>query len=349
MPEQGSLRILIVDDDPAMVTMMRQVILAEGLPAPAAVATGGDALALQEPFDIVLLDHHLPDAAGVDLLASLRSREGRPAVILVTGRGDETLAAAALRQGAEDYLIKDRSLSRLLPQVLERVRRTRALRSALAAAEADLVRVERLAAIGELSVTLHHEINNPLMSASVEVELLLEQTTDATARRSLESVRQALDRIRDVLKRVAELSEARTRSYVGDLAMIDINAPAPAAPAISRGDAVLWLTDDDLGRVIPLLLKQAGFAVERVSDAEALERNSARRSVSLVVLGQPTVGAAPLGGFQPPAERSYTLVALVQGDGSGERALGADHTIVLPFDPASFTAEVLGAMKRSGH
>jgi len=176
------------------------------------------------------LDHQLPDTTGLEVLANLRTREGRPSVILITGNGDESLAASALRQGADDYLIKDQSLPKLLPQVLERVRRTRALRNALAAAEEDLVRAERLAAIGQLNVTLHHEINNPLMSASAEIELMLERATDDGARASLESVRQSLGRIRDVLKRVGELQEARTRNYVGDVGMIDINAAPASGP-----------------------------------------------------------------------------------------------------------------------
>ena len=100
---------------------------------------------------------------------------------MITAHGNESLAAAALRLGAEDYLVKDASLAQLLPQVLERVRRIRAVREALAAAERDLVHAERLAAIGQLNVTLHHTINNPLMAASAEAELLLSDAAELYA------------------------------------------------------------------------------------------------------------------------------------------------------------------------
>lgn len=350
MPE-GALRVLIVDDDPAMDTLVRHLIKAQGLPEPRVVMTGREALALEDPFDIVLLDHQLPDCTGLDVLASLRARAGRPSVILITGNGDESLAAAALRQGADDYLIKDQSLPKLLPQVLERVRRTRALRDALAAAEADLVQAERLAAIGQLSVTLHHEINNPLMSASAEVELMLERTRDAGERQSLESVRQSLGRIRDVLKRVGELDEAKTRNYVGDVGMIDINpAPSRAARVISRGEALLLMDDEDLVRVVSLLLRHAGFTVRRAIDQESLGRDSGKLGVRLVVIGCAGFPAdLPLGGFSPPKGHLYTLVALVRGDGAAEGAAGANHTVTLPFDPGSFTEEILRAMARSDH
>ena len=341
------LRLLVVDDDPAMGTLVRHLLKAHGFPEPSVVMTGSEALALVDPCDIILLDHPLPDVTGLEVLASLRAREGRPSVILITGNGDESLAASALRQGADDYLIKDQSLPKLLPEVLERVRRTRALRDALAAAEEDLVRAERLAAIGQLSVTLHHEINNPLMSASAEVELLRERTDSPDERPSLESVRLSLDRIRDVLKRVGELDEAKTKHSVGGVGMIDIKAsPAPPARVISRGDALLLLNDEDLVRVVSLLLRHAGFTVRHTPDMETLSRESGKLGVRLVVIestGSP--GQHPLKDFSPPADHLYTLVALVRGDGAAERAAGAGHTVTLPFDPGSFTEEILRAVE----
>jgi CheY-like chemotaxis protein len=69
--------------------------------------TAGDALRrLPEGFDCVLLDHHLPDANGLELLADLRQDPRAPAVILLTGRGDEALAVEAMKRGAQDYLVK---------------------------------------------------------------------------------------------------------------------------------------------------------------------------------------------------------------------------------------------------
>ncbi len=84
---------------------------------------------------MVLLDHQLPDTTGLEVLEAIRRRPQPPAVILITAHGNESLAATALRRGADDYLAKDVSLTELLPQVLERVRRTRELRKALVAAE----------------------------------------------------------------------------------------------------------------------------------------------------------------------------------------------------------------------
>ncbi len=58
-------------------------------------------------FDVVLLDLSLPDADGIDCLASVQEHLGDTPVILVTGRGSESLAVEAMKTGAADYLSKN--------------------------------------------------------------------------------------------------------------------------------------------------------------------------------------------------------------------------------------------------
>jgi DNA-binding response OmpR family regulator len=345
MAEPGApRRVLLVDDDPAMVRLVRKILAASGFTSIEHAPTGRQALELLEGVDVVLLDHQLPDTTGLEVLEAIRTRPQPPAVILITAHGNESLAATALRRGADDYLAKDVSLSELLPQVLERVRRTRELRKALVAAERDLVRAERSAAIGEMTVTLHHEINNPLMGAFIHVELMLaDPSMDAEARReTLSSVRDALHRIRDIVRRIGDLREIRTKSYATGVQMVDLDDVGQAS-AVRRGQALVLVTDEDLARIVSLLLKHAGFEVVRAGDARDLLHRAAGGQASLVVAqgGTDAAGAHPLGGFVPPADRSYRVVALVSGDGTGAVAAGADHVVELPFDPGAFTAEVI--------
>jgi len=333
-----------VDDDPAMVRLVRKILAASGFVSIEHAPTGREALERLAGVDVVLLDHELPDTTGLEVLEAIRTRPQPPAVILITAHGNESLAATALRSGADDYLAKDVSLTELLPQVLERVRRTRELRKALVAAERDLVRAERLAAIGEMTVTLHHEINNPLMAAFAHVELMLaDPSMDADARQeTLSSVREALHRIRDIMRRIGDLREIRTKSYATGIRMVDLDDVGPA-PAVRRGQALVLVTDEDLARIVSLLLKHVGFEVVRAGDGPELARRAASGQASLVVTqaGTGAAGAHPLGGFVPPADRSYRVVALVPGNGTGAAAAGADHVVGLPFDPGAFTAEVI--------
>ncbi len=73
----------------------------------------------REPdIDLVLSDLRLPDGTGLDLLKSVRQREKAPAVVLVTGQGDQEVAVAALKAGAADYLVKQSDYLLRLPVVI---------------------------------------------------------------------------------------------------------------------------------------------------------------------------------------------------------------------------------------
>jgi DNA-binding response OmpR family regulator len=345
-----TMRVLVVDDDPTMVRLARGILRANGYTSVASVGSAREALEALAETDVVLLDHQLPDTSGLEVLDAIRARPNPPAVVMVTAHGNESLAAAALRRGADDYLAKDASLAELLPQVLERVRRTRELRKALVAAERDLVRAERLGAIGEMTVTLHHEINNPLMSAFADVQLLLAdpECSADTRRDTLRSVEGSLKRIRDIVRQIGDLRDVRTKQYVGGVEMIDLGAPAERGPVVHRGTALLCLSDEGLTRVVSLLLRHAGFAVERQETVAALQAAAGRLGVTLVVVagGTGAAGAHPLGGFDPPADRGYRVVALLSGEGTAAGAAGADHVVQLPFDPGTFTTDLIEASDR---
>lgn len=342
MTERANVPVLLIEDDATMARLLRHLLEMEGYGRIQHVWSGEQALIAAAEADIILLDHQLPDVRGMDLLPQLLSRPDPPSVVMVTGHGSESLAATALRLGAEDYLTKDHTLPELLPRILERVRRNRALRAALSDAEQELVRAERLAAVGELSVTMHHELNNPLMAAMAEVEMALaDETLPSHHREGLESARSALQRLAQRIRQAAEIRRAESTDYLDGLRMIDLNAGG-AGPAMFRGKAVVWHPDQRVRRVLALLLRNAGFSVERVEAPGELGAAASERGVTLVALAAGTDGEPPLGGFEPPPTRSYTLVAL--GADAGHRALGAgaDLVLALPFDPATVVGEILG-------
>jgi CheY-like chemotaxis protein len=338
-------RLLVADDDPAIGRLVLRLARTRGLGEGVHVTTGRAALQALDGTDIVLLDHHLPDASGLEVLEAIRTRPHPPAVIVITAHGSESLAAAALRLGADDYLAKDQTFVSRLPKTLERVRRSRELRKALAAAERDLVRAERLAAIGEMTVTLHHEINNPLMAASAGIELLLASPGMAEGDRAaaLGEIQESLHRIRDLVRRIGDLREASPTTYTPGVGMIDLEAGGAAALEPHHGTALVLIPNEDLARVAALLLRHAGFAVERCHGPGELQQGVSRPGISLVLVlgGTEAAGAHPLGGFMPGERRDYRIVALSAGDGAAARAAGADRVIELPFDPGLFTADMV--------
>ncbi|WP_231123030.1 response regulator [Nocardioides sambongensis] len=102
-------RVLVVDDD-FMVARIhaRFVERTAGFEVAGTAHTGADALArigAEEP-DVVLLDVHLPDLSGLEVLARLRSAGSRAAVVMVTAERGAEAVRAALHGGAQQYLVK---------------------------------------------------------------------------------------------------------------------------------------------------------------------------------------------------------------------------------------------------
>jgi DNA-binding response OmpR family regulator len=125
--------------------------------------------------------------------------------------------------------------------------------------------------------------------------------------------------------------------------MLDLARKDRETPAVDRGTAVMHVADEDLARIVSLLLRGAGFQVERLDSVPQLQAAADRIGVKLVLLagGSSTPGAHPLGGFVNKRDREYLLVALVGGDGTAALGAGADYAVHVPFDPRTFTAEIL--------
>jgi PAS domain S-box-containing protein len=75
-----------------------------------------------EHYDVVLTDNQLPDGDGLRLLRAIRDRGWRSAVVIMTGGGSEETAVAALKAGADDYVVKRADYLALLPQALQNAR-----------------------------------------------------------------------------------------------------------------------------------------------------------------------------------------------------------------------------------
>jgi PAS domain S-box-containing protein len=103
------LRILVVEDDAIDREAVRRGLVAAGIGGAVDEVDGpADALARLQAaaYDCVLLDHHLPGTTGLELLTRIRALAPATPVVILTGRGDEDLAAQLMKAGASDYLTK---------------------------------------------------------------------------------------------------------------------------------------------------------------------------------------------------------------------------------------------------
>jgi DNA-binding response OmpR family regulator len=115
--------ILLVEDEPRLVGLLRRGLEAEGF-AIEAERDGkeGERRALHDSFDLVLLEVMLPGRGGLEILATLRLAKPSVPVILLSEHGEVADRVAGLNAGAVDYLVKPFSLPELAARVRAQLR-----------------------------------------------------------------------------------------------------------------------------------------------------------------------------------------------------------------------------------
>jgi two-component system KDP operon response regulator KdpE len=113
----GSIRILVVDDEPPIRKLLRMGLSSQGYEVLEA-ANGKMALELlaRKPA-LVILDLGLPDVDGHDLLRTIRHQYENLPIIVLSSRGDEAGKVAALDLGADDYVTKPFGMDELLARM----------------------------------------------------------------------------------------------------------------------------------------------------------------------------------------------------------------------------------------
>lgn len=100
-------RVLVIDDDQELTSMLQEFLASEGFEVESAAdAAQGLAAISERPADLLVLDVMLPGASGFDLLRSLRQSHARLPVLMLTARGEAVDRILGLELGADDYLAK---------------------------------------------------------------------------------------------------------------------------------------------------------------------------------------------------------------------------------------------------
>ncbi|MFZ2956783.1 MAG: response regulator [Candidatus Ozemobacteraceae bacterium] len=178
------LHLLIVEDNPGDVDLMREALpetgpiefhceavqrLSEAL---SRLATGG--------IDLVISDLGLPDSQGLATFRILRKRAPNVAIIVLTDNDDQEMAIAAVREGAQDFLVKGQISGNLFVRAvryaIER-KRTEAEKTELESQNRQLQKTESL---GRMASAIAHHFNNQLQAVSGNLEIAMDDLSRGT-------------------------------------------------------------------------------------------------------------------------------------------------------------------------
>lgn len=207
-------RALIVDDEPALVEILKTYLEDEGFAVTMALdGSAGLKTALAEPFDVVLLDLNLPLMSGVEVFKGIRKVSDVP-ILMVTSRDEVIDRIVGLELGADDYIAKPFNPREVVVRVKNIIRRTER--------KPAVMRVEHdVQQIGELTIDrTGHEVRlngTAVKLTPMEYRILdvLTQNVGIALTRS-----QLLDKINtdsaEVFDRTLDKHIANLRNKIGD-------------------------------------------------------------------------------------------------------------------------------------
>ena len=244
------IRALLIEDNPADAEIVREM-LAKGARArfeiEVAERLGSGIEALhQDHFDVVLADLNLPDSYGLDTFRALQECCPDTPIILLTGLEDEGIAEQALKQGAQDYLVKSqidaRSLDRSIRYAIERKHILRENVRLYDEAE----RASR--AKDEFLAMLSHELRTPLTAVLGWAVLLRDGKLppDVTERAllSIEQNARVQGRIVDELLDISRIITGKLSLVVEPLMLANVLQPALDSVRVAADAKNLTITSD---------------------------------------------------------------------------------------------------------
>lgn len=224
------MKILIAEHDEFTRLLMVEVVRSLGH-EPFVARDGEEALAAfaREAPSMLVLDWQIPPPDGLEVCRRVRQADcGSDAyVLIVTSRDGSDDLAAVLDAGADDYAAKPISLDGLRARLVIAQRRI-AKDDVRRRTEEALARARWLAGIGEMSLAIQHEVNNPLAALLGNAALVETGLCDeAEARQCMRVMVEQAQRIAGVVKRLTALKDPRSVEYLRGARMIDLSPGAP--------------------------------------------------------------------------------------------------------------------------
>ena len=204
------VKVLLVDDSPEqrqlVAIQLSEIQDPKFVLREAFRLSDGLSLLEEEHVDVALLDLGLPDAQGMEAVKSFRARFPWLPVVVLTGTDDERMAIRSLREGAEDYLVKDSATSQVLKRVLLHAMERKRLEETLASSRERMLEGQKLEALGRLAGGIAHDFNNVLVSIIGYSQVLIDELEGSDLQEDAKEIRDAGERAADLTRQILAFS-----------------------------------------------------------------------------------------------------------------------------------------------
>ncbi len=205
----AAIRVLLIDDDEDEFVITSDLLRAAASERYnvtwASSYEQGLQSVLSSPFDVCLVDYRLGKSSGLELISELTARSVDIPTILLTGDGDLQVDLSAMRNGASDYLTKDRltgaQLERAIRYAVLHGQALKALRHATQAAESST------RAKSSFLAAMSHEIRTPMNAILGMADLLWETPLDDTQREYVRRFRRSGKLLLTLINDILDLSK----------------------------------------------------------------------------------------------------------------------------------------------
>jgi len=205
------LYVLLVEDDVDYSSLLRRRLMGSLNQGNGQTFVVAQASLLREaieystlhPIDVIVLDLNLIDTVGLDTLVRIQQAVPGAAIIVLTGRDDQTLASQALRLGAQDYLVKGNFNTEVLVRAIRYAIDRKQSEQALSEVAKQLHQVKHAKTPDAISDDLAHDFDSLLAKMAVQNSMALSELGDDNpARVHVEKLNQTIHLVSALTRRL---------------------------------------------------------------------------------------------------------------------------------------------------